>query len=194
VNESLDPLLAFEGLFARAGTNAPFDHTVMALATADASGRLAVRMVLLHGLDTRGLVFFTNYDSRKGRDIAANPHAALCFYWPWIDEQVRIEGQLTKIDPAESDAYFATRPRGKQIGAWASAQSEPLASRQDLEARFAAIDERYEGQVVPRPPFWGGFRLVPERIEFWKAGADRLHDRFLYTRAGDRWTMQRLNP
>jgi pyridoxamine 5'-phosphate oxidase len=194
VTEHIDPLERFERLFARAGIAAPYDHTVMALATADRSGRVAVRMVLLHGLDARGLVFFTNYDSRKGQDIGANPQGAVCFYWPWLDEQVRVEGRLVKIDEVESDAYFATRPRGKQVGAWASAQSRPLASRAELEARCTDTDRQYEGQPVPRPPFWGGFRLVPDRIEFWKAGDSRLHDRFLYTREGETWTVERLSP
>jgi len=189
-----DPIEAFAQCYARAGANAPFDHTAMALATADAGGRVAVRIVLLHGLDARGLVFFTNYDSRKGRDIAANPQAALCFYWPWLDQQVRFEGRLERIHPAESDAYFSTRPRGKQVGAWASPQSRPLASRAELEARCAEIDRRHEGTAIPRPPFWGGFRLVPDRIEFWNAGENRLHDRFLYTRTAGAWTMERLGP
>ena len=189
-----DPIEAFAHSYARAGANAPFDHTAMALATADVTGRVAVRMVLLHGLDARGLVFFTNYDSRKGVDIAANPQAALCFYWPWLDQQVRFEGRLARIDPAESDAYFSTRPRGKQVGAWASPQSRPLASRAELEARCAEIDRQHEGTAIPRPPFWGGFRLAPDRVEFWNAGENRLHDRFLYTRAAAGWTMERLGP
>jgi pyridoxamine 5'-phosphate oxidase len=192
--DATDPMEAFARVFARAGERAPFDHTAMSLATADGGGRLGVRMVLLHGLDARGFVFFTNYESRKGRDIEANAQAALCFYWPWLDEQVRVEGRLVQIDGAESDAYFATRPRGKQVGAWASAQSRPLASRAELEARCAEIEQRYAGRDVPRPPFWGGFRLVPDRIEFWKAGESRLHDRFQYTREGDVWRQERLSP
>jgi pyridoxamine 5'-phosphate oxidase len=189
-----NPMEAFARLFARAGEEAPFDHTAMALATAGADGQPAVRMVLLHGLDARGFVFYTNYESRKAHDIAAHAQAALCFYWPWLDQQVRIEGQLVQIDGAESDAYFATRPRGKQVGAWASPQSRPIASRAELEARCAEIDARYAGQPVPRPPFWGGFRLIPHRIEFWKAGDSRLHDRFLYTREGASWQRERLAP
>jgi pyridoxamine 5'-phosphate oxidase len=191
---SRDPIDRFTALFARAGDGAPFDHTAMALATADADGRPGVRIVLLHGLDARGFVIITNYASRKGRDIAANPQAALCFYWPWLDEQVRIEGRLSPIDAAESDAYFATRPRGKQVGAWASPQSRPLASRAELELRCAEIDRRFADQTVPRPPFWGGFRLVPDRLEFWKAGESRLHDRVVYTRDGDGWKVERLAP
>ena len=194
VEQYTDPMAAFEAVFAQAGEGAPFDHTAMTLATADAGGRPAARVVLLHGLDARGFVFFTNYDSRKGRDIAANPHAALCFYWPWQDRQVRIEGRLTPIDGAESDAYFASRPRGKQAGAWASEQSRPLASREALDAACQAIDARYAGRDIPRPPFWGGYRLAPDRIEFWKAGEYRLHDRFLITKTSDSWTRARLAP
>jgi len=189
-----DPIGRFDALFRRAGDRAPFDHTAMALATSDETGRVAVRIVLLHGLDARGFVFFTNYESRKSQDIDANAQAALCFYWPWLDEQVRVEGRLAKIDAAESDAYFATRPRGKQVGAWASEQSRPLASRAELEQRCGAIDRRYAGQPVPRPPHWGGYRLVPDRLEFWKAGDDRLHDRFLYSRDGEGWRVERLYP
>jgi pyridoxamine 5'-phosphate oxidase len=193
-DQQADPMTRFEALFARAGQQAPFDHTVMTLATVDGAGRPSARMVLLHGLDARGFVFFTNYESRKGRDIDANPNAALCFYWPWLDEQVRVEGRLTKIDTAESDAYFSTRPRGKQVGAWASEQSRPLDSRETLERRCQEVDAAYAGQDVSRPPFWGGYRLVPDCIEFWKAGDHRLHDRFRYTRAGDAWSVQRLYP
>lgn len=194
VIEPVDPINVFARRLARAGEDAPFDHTAMALGTADAGGRVSVRIVLLHGLDARGLVFFTNYESRKSRDIAANPQAALSFYWPWVDEQVRFEGRLAPIDAAESDAYFATRPRGKQIGAWASAQSRPQATRADLEARCAEVARRFDGQPVPRPPFWGGFRLRPDRVEFWTAGESRLHDRVLYTRDGDAWRPSRLDP
>jgi pyridoxamine 5'-phosphate oxidase len=189
-----DPFPRFQALFARAGTDAPFDHTAMTLATSDAAGQPSARIVLLHGLDARGFVFYTNYQSRKGRAIVENPQAALCFYWPWLDEQVRVEGVLAAIDPAESDAYFASRPRGKQLGAWASRQSEPLASREALVVRVAELEAQYAGRDVPRPPHWGGYRLTPERIEFWKNGEDRLHDRFLYTREQDGWTLQRLYP
>jgi pyridoxamine 5'-phosphate oxidase len=194
VEQFADPMEAFEAVYARAADGAPFDPTAMTLATADGQGRPGARVVLLHGLDARGFVFFTNYESRKGRDIDDNPQAALCFYWPWIDQQVRIEGRLARIDAAESDAYFATRPRGKQAGAWASAQSRPLASREVLDAACAEIDARYAGRDIPRPPFWGGLRLTPDRIEFWRAGEYRLHDRFLFTRNGAGWTRERLAP
>jgi pyridoxamine 5'-phosphate oxidase len=189
-----DPMDAFEEAFARAGEGAPFDHTAMTLATANADGRPGARIVLLHGHDARGFVFFTNYESRKGRDIDANPQAALCFYWPWLDLQVRIEGRLARIEGGESDAYFATRPRGKQVGAWASAQSRPLASRDVLDAACAAIEQRHAGGAIPRPPFWGGYRLAPDRIEFWKAGEYRLHDRFAFTRTPSGWSRERLAP
>jgi pyridoxamine 5'-phosphate oxidase len=189
-----DPIARFTAVFARAGTDAPFDHTAASLGTCGADGQPAVRVVLLHGFDAAGFRFFTNYESRKGLDIAANPRAALTFYWPWLNEQVRVEGTLAKLPAEESDAYFASRDRGRQVGAWASAQSQPLASREALLAKVTAVDARFAGQPVPRPPFWGGYRLAPTRIEFWIDGAHRLHDRFAYARSGDGWTMQRLSP
>src|SRR5688500_12436888 len=179
---SADPIARFAALFERAGEHAPFDHTAMSLGTCGADGQPSVRIVLLHGFDARGFTFYTNYDSRKGRDIAANPRAALTFYWPWLNEQVRAEGLLAPITPAESDACFATRGRGRQVGAWASAQSRPVASREALLDAVAEVDARFAGRDVPRPPFWGGYRLAPLRIEFWKDGAFRLHDRFVYVR------------
>jgi pyridoxamine 5'-phosphate oxidase len=190
-----DPILRFQDAFARAGRNAPADHTAMALATSDPDTlRPSVRIVLMHGFDARGFVFYTNYDGRKAGDLEANPQAALCFYWPWLDEQVRAEGSISRISDAESDAYFASRAREKQLGAWASRQSQPMASRDELLARYKEVEASYAGQVVPRPPFWGGYRLSPERIEFWKAGEWRLHDRWLYVKEGDGWKMTRLYP
>jgi pyridoxamine 5'-phosphate oxidase len=174
-----NPLVRFGELFERAAHQAPFDHTAAALATVDDQGRPSVRVVLVRSFDDRGFVFFTNYASRKGRDIERNPAAALCFYWPWLDEQVRIEGRLARVTPDESDAYFASRPRGSQIGAWASMQSEPLSARSELEARYFDSEREYDGQTVPRPPHWGGYRL---------------HDRWLYTRTADGWQMERLYP
>jgi pyridoxamine 5'-phosphate oxidase len=192
---SSDPIQRFEDSFARAGRNAPADHTAFSLATVDAAtGRPAVRIVLLHGFDARGFVFYTNYQGRKATEIEANPQAALTFYWPWLDEQVRAEGRVSRISDAESDAYFAQRARGKQLGAWASQQSHPLPSRDELLARYADVEARYAGQPVPRPPFWGGYRLEPDRIEFWHAGDSRMHDRWLYTRNGAGWQMTRLYP
>jgi pyridoxamine 5'-phosphate oxidase len=190
-----DPFERFTRLLARAGEGAPFDHTAMSLGTVGADGQPSVRIVLLHGLDARGFVFFTNYESRKGADIAANPRGALTFYWPWLGEQVRVEGTLAPLAAEESDAYFATRVRGRQMGAWASPQSRAIGSRRELEDRVAEVAARFAGRDVPRPPFWGGYRLTPATIEFWKDGLDRLHDRFLYTRQGDgSWTVTRLSP
>jgi pyridoxamine 5'-phosphate oxidase len=188
------PLARFVSLFDRAAHEGPFDHTAATLATAAPGGQPSARVVLVRGVDERGFTFFTNYRSRKARELDANPLAALCFYWPWIDAQVRAEGRVERVSAEESDAYFATRPRGSQIGAWASEQSERLGSRGELEQRYADVERKYHGSRVPRPPHWGGFRLRPDRIEFWKAGTFRLHDRTLYTREGDRWTVQLLNP
>lgn len=166
----------------------------MTLATADPSGRPSARVVLLKGVDERGFVFFTNYGSRKARELQDNPQAALCFYWRDFDEQVRVEGRVELLPEEESDAYFASRERASQIGAWASRQSEPMASRTQLLARYAAIEARFAGRPVPRPPFWGGFLLVPQRIEFWFNQIHRLHDRIVYTRQGDGWQSERLFP
>ena len=193
MSADLDPIALFLAALERAIAVEPHDATAMSLATAGADGRPAARMVLLKGADARGFAFYTNLGSEKARDLAERPFAALCFHWPASQQQVRVEGRVERIDDADADAYFATRPRESQIGAWASRQSEPLASREALEARAREIAARFPGQV-PRPPFWGGYRVVPERIELWYAGAGRLHDRFLYTRAGDGWKVERLNP
>ena len=189
-----DPIVRFVETFGRAAVQAPFDHTAASLATATPEGEPSVRVVLVRQFDERGFVFFTNYESPKGEDIAANPLGSLCFYWPWIDEMVRIAGPLTKVSPEESDAYFATRPRGSQIGAWASNQSRPLSARSELERRYFDIERQYEGQPVPRPPHWGGYRLKPARMEFWRAGEYRLHDRWLYTATPDGWDIEVLFP
>jgi pyridoxamine 5'-phosphate oxidase len=151
-------------------------------------------MVLLKSVDVAGFVFFTNYESRKADELASNPRAALCFYWPTIGAQVRVEGGVERVTPAESDAYFATRPRESQLGAWASRQSRPLASPVALRAEFERTSARFAGQAVPRPPVWGGFRMRPQRIEFWHSGEHRLHDRVLYTREGEGWKVRRLFP
>lgn len=189
-----DPIARFQALFEKAKAVEPHDATAMTLATADREGRPHARMVLLKGADAQGFVFYTNRESNKARELEENPFAALVLHWPASQQQVRVEGRITRASDAESDAYFASRPRESQLGAWASRQSAPLASREELEARTAEIAARYPG-AVPRPPFWGGYRLVPDRIELWFAGAGRLHDRFLYERAeGGGWTMTRLNP
>jgi pyridoxamine 5'-phosphate oxidase len=188
-----NPITAFKAAIARAESH-DIDITPVALATADRAGRPSVRIVLLRGLDERGFVFHTNYDSRKGRELGENPYASLCFHWPTIEEQIRVEGSVVRLPDAESDAYFAGRPRGSQIGAWASAQSNVLDSRTTLEQRFHETEARFVGQSVPRPPFWGGFLLRPDRVEFWYGRQDRLHDRVLYTRDGNGWKVERLYP
>jgi pyridoxamine 5'-phosphate oxidase len=166
----------------------------MAVATADAEGRPSVRHVLLRGVDERGFTFFTNYDSRKGRQLAENPHAGLVFLWKLLDRQVNATGAAERVDPAESDAYFATRPREARLGAWASAQSSVLESREELERQVAEADERFAGVEVPRPPNWGGFLVRPDTVEFWQGRRSRLHDRFRYAREDGRWRVDRLSP
>jgi len=183
----------FRELFARAVAQERADPTAVALATVDASGAPSVRIVLCKGTDTRGFLFFTNHESRKARELRGEPRAALCFYWPTIGVQVRAEGVTERLTEAESDAYFATRPRESQLGAWASRQSELLTSREELLARFAEADARFPG-LVPRPPLWGGYGLVPCRVEFWQAGQHRLHDRTVYERTGSGWVAQLLFP
>ena len=150
--------------------------------------------MLVRTIDDRGFGFFTNYESRKGRELIENPFAALCFHWIALDEQIRIEGRVEQMPAEESDAYFNSRPRGSQLGAWASTQSRVLRAREDLEVKYRDIEQQYDGQTVPRPPFWGGFRIVPHRIEFWYGRPDRLHDRLRYERTGDDWKIERLYP
>jgi pyridoxamine 5'-phosphate oxidase len=173
----------------------PMDLTAMTLATVDKEGRPSARVVLLKGVDERGFVFFTNYESRKGQELAANPHAALVFYWSDQIRQVCVTGDVTKLPPAESDAYFGTRPRGSQLEAWASQQSAVVPDRAALEAKWKQREAQFAGKEVPRPPFWGGFRLAPARLEFWQGRPNRLHDRFRYTRQPDQtWLLERLSP
>jgi pyridoxamine 5'-phosphate oxidase len=166
----------------------------MTLATATPDGKPSARMVLLRGCDERGFVFYTNYDSRKGRELAANPFAALVLYWAELDRQVRIEGRVEQVTPEESDAYFRGRPRGSRQGAWASPQSQVIAGRDALERRMQEAQQTYPDGEVPRPPHWGGFRVVPDVIEFWQGQEDRLHDRLCYRRTADGWVIERLAP
>jgi pyridoxamine 5'-phosphate oxidase len=192
-----DPIERFRSVYALAEkidrTILP-DPTAMALGTVEEGGQPSVRIVLLKAFDERGFVFYTNYEGRKGRHLLAQPKAALCFYWAAIDIQVRVEGKVTKVSEQEADEYFATRARLSQIGAWASKQSEPVESPSALNERVDKYEREFEGRVVPRPTFWSGFRVVPERIEFWKARPNRLHERHLYTRAGNGWKTETIYP
>ena len=189
-----DPLTTFSEEMARAGEAGVGLPNAVTLATADASGRPAARVVLVKGVDDRGVQFFTNYQSNKAADLAANPHAAMAVYWHATLKQVRIGGPVEVLSDAESDAYFASRPRGSQVGAWASDQSRPLGNFEDLKAKAAEFEARFEGADIPRPPHWGGYRLVAETIEIWTDGESRLHRREVYQRDGDGWTMTLLNP
>ena len=189
-----DPDALFEQWLAEAEKSEPNDPNAMALATADVHGRPSVRMVLLKGHDARGFVFYTNQDSRKGNDLEANAQAALLFHWKSQRRQVRIEGPVEAVSAAEADLYFATRSRDSQLGAWASEQSRPLDRRETFEARYQEIRARFEGGDVPRPPRWSGYRVVPERIEFWTDRAHRLHERRLFTRTSGGWSEGLLYP
>ncbi len=189
-----DPVALFRDWLEEAEKNEPVNPTAAALATADESGAPSVRMVLLRGLDERGFVFYTNLESRKGVELLANPRAALCFYWKSLHRQARVEGPAALVDETEADAYFETRDRGSQIGAWASDQSRPIGGRLELEKQVARFTAKYAVGHVPRPPHWSGFRLRPDLIEFWEQRPFRLHRRIVYHRAGTGWTTERLYP
>lgn len=189
-----DPLALFAAWFDEARRVVTDDPTAMVLATADASGRPSSRFVLLKAFDPRGFVFYTNLESRKARELMARPEASLCLYWAPLGRQVRIEGRAELVSDGEADEYFASRPRAYQIAAWASRQSAVLASRDELERRVEAFERQFDGRPVPRPPFWSGFRLVPDRIEFWIHRPNRLHDRILYERGADGWRRVLLFP
>jgi pyridoxamine 5'-phosphate oxidase len=188
-----DPFAQFDAWFKAAiDGKLPLANS-MALATAERGGRPSVRAVLLKGVDTRGFVFYTNLESRKAREMRANPHAALLFCWDELERQVRIEGRIEPVSDAESDAYYHSRPLGARLGAWASPQSAVLADRKSLEEKLAAITAQY-GEHPPRPPFWGGLRVVPDWFEFWQGRKNRLHDRVSYRLDGGRWVIERLGP
>lgn len=189
-------LKTFEDLLAEARQSQDPEPTAMTLATVGRDGRPAARTVLLKGFDERGFVFYTNFNSRKGQQLAGNPQAALLFHWKHIREgvQVKLEGTVEPVSAAEADAYFASRPRGSQIGAWASLQSQPLESREQFDLRVAEVEQRYQGTDVPRPPHWSGFRIVPERIEFWYGAQFRLHERQCYQRSNGQWSKHMLYP
>lgn len=189
-----DPLTLFAAWLQGAAESGIGEPNAMTLATANANGRPSARIVLLKSFDERGFVWFTNYGSRKGSELAANPYAALVFWWGELERQVRVEGRVEQTDAAESDAYYASRPLGARLGAWVSAQSSVIPSRAVLEDRLVELTARHAEEAPSRPPFWGGYRLVPTAIEFWQGGEHRLHDRLRYRRVGEVWAVERLSP
>jgi pyridoxamine 5'-phosphate oxidase len=184
----------FAQWFADAQRAAVSEPNAMTVATVDPAGRPSARIVLMKDFDQRGIVFYTNYQSRKGRELAGNPAVSAVFFWELLERQVRVEGTVEQVTRAETESYFATRPRSSQIGAWVSQQSSVITSRAELERLDDQIRSRFDGQNIPPPPHWGGYRILPAAIEFWQGRRSRLHDRLLYTRDGQQWTMQRLAP
>lgn len=193
-NVDPNPFQQFQHWFEQAVSAELPEPNAMTVATASKEGIPAARIVLLKGVDDRGFTFFTNYNSAKGKELVANPHAALVFLWTELERQVRIVGTVEKVAPEESDGYFFSRPHNSRLGAWASEQSEVIPSRDVLEQKLAALKREYENREVPRPPHWGGFRVVPREIEFWQGRSSRLHDRLRYQRKGDGWVIDRLSP
>ncbi|HET9065171.1 MAG TPA: pyridoxamine 5'-phosphate oxidase [Gemmatimonadales bacterium] len=189
-----DPMDQFAAWFEEARAQETGEPNAMTLATADAAGQPNARIVLLKSVDRNGFVFFTDYRSRKGRELEANPRVALCFHWATLQRQVRINGVVSRLDREAAAAYYRTRPRGSRLGAWASRQSEVLSSRDSLEAEVARLDVAYPGEEIPLPPHWGGYVVVPHEIEFWQGRSDRLHDRFQYTQTESGWNCARLSP
>lgn len=189
-----DPFLQFCAWFEEARLGQILELNAMALATATRKGRPSCRTILLKQIDSKGFVFFTNSDSRKGRELAENPFASAVFYWAELERQVILEGGIEKLSSQESESYFASRPRGSQLGTWASHQDQILNSRKELENGYRDFEKKYEDKIIPKPPYWDGYRLVPERFEFWQGRANRLHDRFRYFLIENRWQIERLAP
>lgn len=194
ITATSDPLDLFRAWFETAKEREPAEPNAVALATVDPAGRPSLRMVLLKGVDPKGFVFYTNFESKKGRDLLATSRAALCFYWKSLKRQVRIEGPAAPVSPEEADAYFASRDRGSQLGAWASLQSRPMSGKMELMGRVAKFTAQFGVSAVPRPPHWSGFRIAHERLEFWQEGRFRLHDRLVYERDGQGWKTEVLYP